>query len=156
MLQLDKEQIGHFSEMDLNKILETGGWDAILPKSLSDGQLVCVSDQLRGMLWGDDTKGPEGEPSAAIAMALLLIAKAYPHPSSSPSGELHFEGSVEQLYDVMMVLSMAADREIVNRLLNRPNDDESLSMLTGIEAIMVGRGSPSQARKARRRPRAAA
>lgn len=66
-----------------------------------------------------------------------------------------FEGSLEQLRDVMMVLSMAADREIVNRLLNRPNEDESLSMLTGIEAIMVGDSSPSQARRAKRRPQAA-
>lgn len=136
MLQLDKEQIGHFSEMDLEEILQTGGFDAILPRSLSDGQLVCVSDQLRAMLWGEGTRGPDGEPNAAIAMALLLIAKA--HPSPPVNGELSFEGSLEQLRDVMMVLSMAADREIVNRLLNRPNDDESLSMLTGIEAIMVG------------------
>ena len=132
MLQLDKEQIGHFSEMDLEEILQTGGFDAILPRSLSDGQLVCVSDQLRAMLWGEGTRGPDGEPNAAIAMALLLIAKA--HPSPPVNGELIFEGSLEQLRDVMMVLSMAADREIVNRLLNRPNDDESLSMLTGIEA----------------------
>ena len=146
MLQLDKEQIGHFSEMDLEEILQTGGFDAILPRSHSDGQLVCVSDQLRAMLWGEGTRGPDGEPNAAIAMALLLIAKA--HPSPPVNGELIFEGSLEQLRDVMMVLSMAADREIVNRLLNRPNDDESLSMLTGIEAIMVGEGSPSQARRA--------
>ncbi len=153
MLQLDKEQIGHFSEMDLEEILQTGGFDAILPRSLSDGQLVCVSDQLRAMLWGEGTRGPDGEPNAAIAMALLLIANA--HPSPPVNGELFFEGSLEQLRDVMMVLSMAADREIVNRLLNRPNDDESLSMLTGIEAIMVGDSSPSQPKRAKQRPQAA-
>ena len=102
MLQLDKEQIGHFSEMDLEEILQTGGFDAILPRSLSDGQLVSVSDQLRAMLWGGGTRGPDGEPNAAIAMALLLIAKA--HPSPPVNGELIFEGSLEQLRDVMMVL----------------------------------------------------
>lgn len=153
MLQLDKEQIGHFTEMDLTEILETGGFEAILPKSLSDGQLVCVSDQLRAMLWGEGTRGPDGEPNAAIAIALLLIANTHPTPPTN--GKHIFEGSLEQLRDVMMVLSMAADREIVNRLLNRPNEDESLSMLTGIEAIMVGERSPPQAKRAKRGPRAA-
>ncbi len=154
MQQLDREQIGHFSEMDLTEILETGGFDAILPKSLSDGQLVCVSDQLRVMLWGEGARAPDGEPNAAIAMALLLMAKA--HPSSSARGELAFEGSLEQLRDVMMVLSVAADREIVSRLLNRPNEEESLTMLTGIEAIMVERIHPRRARKPRKRPQATA
>ncbi|MBB6558745.1 hypothetical protein HNP48_001409 [Acidovorax soli] len=152
MLQLDREQIGHFSEMDLAGILDAGGWSAILPKSLSDSQLVCVSDQLRAMLWGEGTQGPDGTPNAAIAMALLLMAKS--HPSPPANGEL-FEGSMQQLREVMMVLSVAADREIVNRLLNRPNDEESLTMLTGIEAIMDEASHPQRAKKSRTRPRAA-
>lgn len=152
MLQLDREQIGHFSEMDLAEILDTGGWDAILPRSLSDGQLVCVSEQLRATLWGEGPRNPDGEPNAAIAIALLLMAKS--HPSLPSNGEL-FEGSMQQLREVMMVLSVAADREIVNRLLNRPNDDESLSMLTGIEAIMDEASHPQRAKKSRTRPRAA-
>jgi len=153
MLQLDREQIGHFSEMDLADILDAGGWDAILPKSLNDDQLVSISDQLRAMLWGEGALGPDGKPSAAIAMALLLMAKG--HPSSPANGEL-FEGSLEQLREVMMVLSVAADREIVNRLLNRPNDEESLTMLSGIEAIMVKKTHPPRARKPRKRPQATA
>lgn len=154
MLQLDREQIGHFSEMDLSDILETGGWDAILPKSLSDEQLICVSDQLRAMLWGESARGPDGEPNAAIAIALLLMAKV--HPSSSSNAELHFGARLEQLQEVMMILSVAADREIVNRLLNRPNDEESMSMMTGIEAIMLDATPERRKKKPRRRPQAAA
>lgn len=154
MLQLDRDQIGHLTELDISEILENGGWDAILPKSLSDNQLICVSDQLRAMLWGEGMRGPDGEPNAAVAIALLLMAKENPGPSSD--GELKFGASLEQLQEVMMLLSVAADREIVNRLLNRPNDEESLTMLTGISAIMVKGSSPPRERKSKRRPQAGA
>ena len=154
MLQLDTEQIGHFGEMELSEILESGGWDAILPKSLSDEQLICVSDQLRAMLWGEATRGPDGEPNAAMAIALLLMAKA--HPASSQNGELKFAARLEQLQEVLMLLSVAADREIVNRLLNRANDEETLTLLMGIEAIMVKPGPEKRERKPRSGPPAAA
>jgi hypothetical protein len=154
MLQLDREQIGHFSELDISEILDNGGWDAILPKSLSDNQLISVSDQLRAMLWGEGLRGSDGEPNAAVAIALLLMAKSNSAPSSD--GELEFGASLEQLQEVMMLLSVAADREIVNRLLNRPNDEESVTMLTGIDAIMVKGSPPPRERKAKQRPQAGA
>lgn len=154
MLQLDKEQIGHFSEMEISDILESGGWDAILPRSLSDEQLICVSDQLRAMLWGEATRGPDGEPNAAMAIALLLMAKA--HPASSSDGELKFAARLEQLQEVLMLLSVAADREIVNRLLDRTNDEETLTMLTGIESIMEKPAPEKRVRKPRSGPRVAA
>lgn len=154
MLQLDTEKIGHFGDMELSEILESGGLDAILPKSLSDEQLICVSDQLRAMLWGEATRGPDGERNAAMAIALLLMAKA--HPAPSQDGELKFVARLEQLQEVMMLLSVTADREIVNRLLNRTNDEETLTMLMRIEAIMAKPGPEKRVRKPRSGPSAAA
>jgi len=136
MLQIDRQEIERFSEMDLTKVLETSGWEAILPNGLTDRQLVSVSDQLRGTLWGEGTRGPDGEPNGSIAMALLLMAKADPS-LRTVDGEFELEGRMAKLHDVLMVLSMAADREIVSRILNRPNKEEASAILNSIESIMV-------------------
>ncbi|MFN9476519.1 hypothetical protein [Acidovorax sp.] len=136
MLLFDREEIGHFSEMDLAHVLEAGGWDAILPQSLTDNQLVCLTDQFRAILWGEGSRGPDGSPNAAIAMAMLLLAKA--RDSEFAEGvDFDTESDMDLLREILMVLSVAADRELVSRLLKRPSDQKDLSVLTGIEALVM-------------------
>lgn len=116
---------------DLMNVLETGGWEAILPTGLSDKQLVHLVDQLRGFLWGEGELGPSEETSAAITPALLLLMKI--DPSFAPFDEsLPLGGGERLLRDLLLVLHVAANQEIVNRLLKRPLEAESLAILTGI------------------------
>ncbi len=129
------------------EVLGSGGWEAILPQSLTDRQLVCVSDQLRAMLWGEGSRGPDGQPNAAVAMALLLMAK--PHLSELTEAYVfELEGKLEVLHDVMQLLSLVADREIVNRILARPDEDDVQSFFAGVEAL-VAKQNPQTARSAK-------
>lgn len=157
MLQLDREKFGHFSESAVLEILDLSGWKGVLPQNLTDSQLVCVSDQLRAILLGEGSKGPDGKANAAITMALLLLARGRQSELFDDEGLL-LERDLEVLREMLMLLSVAADRELVGRLLNRPSDSEDLSLLAGIEAMIANedarRAVASQ--QARHHPRAAA
>lgn len=157
MLQLDKEKFGHFSESDLLTVVNLNGWRGVLPQNLTDSQLVCVSDQLRAILLGEGSRGPDGKPNAAMTMALLLLARGRQLELCDEEG-LVLEGDLELLSEIFMVLSVAADRELVGRLLNRPSDRDDLSLLAGIEAMIANDvGLPERAsRKAKHHPQAVA
>lgn len=135
MLPLNIKVADSFSGEDLMKILETDGWEAILPNGLPDHQLVRLADQLRGFLWDEGELNPDEKTSAAIALALLLLAKV--DPSSLPYNEsLPWGGKEELLRNILMTLHVAANQEIIYRLLRRQSDAASLSVLTGINAEM--------------------
>lgn len=124
------EATEQFSAEDLVRILESGGWEEILPKSLPDHRQVSLADQLRGFLWDKgELKSDEGT-AAALTVALFLLKKVVPFclpfDESRPWG-----GRGKLLRKILMVLHLAAHQEIVNRLINRRNDAESLPALTG-------------------------
>ncbi|MFN9476520.1 hypothetical protein [Acidovorax sp.] len=138
MLKLDPQNFENFSEEDLLRLLGAGGWESILPRNLNDAQLTCLSDQLRRMLSTDRPRGPDGRVNAAVAMAILLVARAH-RSELAEQGSLQLEGDFETLRDVMIVLSMAADREIVSRVLDRPGDDDAFSLFDSIDEIAASR-----------------
>ncbi|MBB6557465.1 hypothetical protein HNP48_000129 [Acidovorax soli] len=120
-----------FSGEDLMRIFDSGGWEEILPKSLPDQRLVSLAHQLRGFLWDEGELKPGEDTTAAVTLALLLLTKV--DPSCLPFDEsLPWAGKEELLREILMVLHVATHQEIVNRLLNRPKDVESLAVLTGI------------------------
>ena len=80
-------------------------------------------------------------------MALLLMAK--PHLSELTEAYVfELEGKLEVLHDVMQLLSLVADREIVNRILARPDEDDVQSFFAGVEAL-VAKQNPQTARSAK-------
>lgn len=135
MLHLSRNKNHQFSGQDLVNILETRGWEAILPRSLSDSQLVRLSDQLRGFLWDEGALRPDEDPNAAIELALLLMAKV--NPSLFPlNQDLPWGGKKRLLRDVLLVLHVEASREVLSRTVNRCDAKESLEMLSGISNLV--------------------
>jgi len=141
MLQHELDDTEQFSGEDLMRILESGGWEEILPKSLPDHRLVSLANQLRGFLWDEEELECGEDTTAALTLALLLLTKV--DPSCLPFDEsLPWGGKEKLLREILMVLHVAVHQEIVNRLLSRPNDEESLAVLTGICAEIDVNSTP--------------
>lgn len=135
MLKLEPREVENFSDEALVTLLEAGGWESILPQNLTDVQLISVADQCRELLEGTGSTKSGGQCKAVVAMAMLLVSNAY---GSDPAVECDFtqRSDMEVVRDVLAVLSMASDREIVSRLLRRPNEDESLLLFASVAAIV--------------------
>lgn len=139
MPQHELEATKQFSGEDLLTILESGGWEEILPKSQPHHRLVSLANQLRGFLCDEGELEPGEDTPAAVTLALLLLPKV--DPSSLPFDEsLPWVGKEKLLREILIVLFVAVHQKIVNRLLNRPNDAESLAVQTGIRQPALRKG----------------
>lgn len=114
MLRLEKATLGKFGAQDMMGLIESRGWEAILPDVLEDHHLLQVSNQLRDLLSGIDWNGDQDPAGAALPLALLLLSKA----GAKRSGD-SLEVGMETLQEALCLLSTAVDREIVNRMLQR-------------------------------------
>lgn len=117
MLRVEKTSLGHFGEPELAALIDSRGWQSVLPHALGDQQLLLVADQLRDLLSGqcwDEARGPG---SAALPIALLLLSKAGPQGQGNG-----LNVKIATLHEVMTLLSVTVDREIVNRILQRRDD----------------------------------
>lgn len=114
MLRLEKATLGKFGAQDMLGLVESRGWEAILPDALEDQQLLLVSDQFRDLLSGSGCMEDHDPAGAALALALLLLSKA-----GAKRSEDSFEVGMETLQEALFLLSTAFDREIVNRILQR-------------------------------------
>lgn len=110
MLSVDKATLAPFGEEELQALIKSKSWKSILPSALGDAQLLQLSDQLRDLLSGKGWDTGRGKGSAALPMTLLLLSQA---------GAKHQDlvSDMEMLHEVMMLLSIAADREIVDRMI---------------------------------------
>jgi hypothetical protein len=123
----------NFGEADLTALLEAGGWEAILPSSLQDAQLLAMASQMRDLVFDQQADATVGRGSAALAMTLLLVAVSEPGRWDHGS-RLNIE--METLHDVLQLLSASIDREIVDRVLDRRNEQAGTALMQAIKELM--------------------
>lgn len=141
MLRVDKTTLGNFGEPELGGLIDSRGWQSVLPDALDDQQLLLVSGQLRDLLSGQGWDATQGPGSAALPMSLLLLCKA--------GFTRHADGleiEMATLHEAMTLLSVTVDREIVNRMLQRPDDAIGPELMQGLKELVL---------LAKRRPRRA-
>lgn len=131
MLRVDKATLGKFGEPELADLINSLGWRSVLPDALDDQQLLLVSGQLRDLLSGQGWDTTQGPGSAALPMSLLLLCKA---GFTRQAKGLEIE--MVTLHEAMTLLSVTVDREIVNRMLERRDDDAGPGLMQGIEELV--------------------
>ena len=114
MLRLEKATLGNFGATDMVRLIQTHGWEAILPDALDEKHLLLVADQFRDLLAGVGWNGGHDTARAALPIALLLLSKA----GAERVGD-QLEVGLETLQAALCFLSTSVDREIVNRMLER-------------------------------------
>lgn len=114
MLRLEKATLGKFGAQDMMGLVQSRGWEAILPDALDDNHLLLVSDQFRDLLSGVGWNGDHDPARAALPIALLLLSRA----GAKRLGD-SLEIGMDTLQEALCLLNTAVDREIVNRLLQR-------------------------------------
>jgi len=132
MLNGQNFDFGDFGETELTALLEAGGWEAILPSALQDGQLLAVANEMRDLVFDQNANATRGPGSAALAMTLLLIAINQPSRWGR-SNSLDLE--IETLHDVLELVSASVDREIVDRVLKRPNAHSGAALMQAIAEL---------------------
>lgn len=140
MLKVNRANFEQFEGDDLANLLASGGWEAVLPNALQDAQLLCVAEQLRGLLSGQDSALDDQHCSAGLVMTLLLLTKARPE-SSDIGGAMDVE--LATLHEAMSLLSFSVDREIASRVLNQRDDQSGVALVRAMEKL-------TRRRKARR------
>ena len=131
MLRVEKANLGQFGEPELATLIDSRGWQSVLPHALGDQQLLLVADQLRDLLSGQCWDAARGPGSAALPITLLLLSKA----AVKRQGK-SLDVKVDTLHEVMTLLSVTVDREIVNRLLERRDDTPSPGLMQGIKELV--------------------
>lgn len=132
MLREQNLNHGCFGETELTALLEVGGWEAILPGSLKDGQLLAVANQMRDLVLDQHADATGGTGSAALAMTLLLVAVT--EPKRWDHGN-HLNIEMETLHDVLELLSARIDQEIVDRVLQRRNERSDVTLIQAIREL---------------------
>lgn len=129
MLRVDKTTLGPFGEPELLALLNAQGWRGVLPQALNDGQLLRVADQLRNILAGKKRNAPLEPGSAALPIALLLVAQLGGDAEALTT-------NLVALQEILTVLSVMVEREIVNRLLQRWDDEPDSGLLPILQELL--------------------
>jgi hypothetical protein len=137
MLRVEKATLGKFGEAELASLINARGWQSVLPDSLSDHQLLLISDQLRDLLAGQGWDAARGPGSAALPMSLLLLSKAGAKPLKKG-----LNVGMEALHEAMTLLSVTVDREIVNRMLHRKDETLGLGLMEGLRLLVRNYSEP--------------
>lgn len=132
MLQEQNLNHGSFGEAELTALLEAGGWEAILPGALQDAQLLALANQMRDLVLDQRADSNSATGSAALAMTLLLVAVS--EPKRWDRGN-HLNIEMETLHDVLELLSARIDQEIVDRVLQRPNERSGAALIQAIREL---------------------
>ena len=132
MLQEQNLNHGSFGEAELTALLEAGGWEAILPGALPDAQLLALANQMRDLVLDQRADSNSATGSAALAMTLLLVAVS--EPKRWDRGN-HLNIEMETLHDVLELLSARIDQEIVDRVLQRPNERSGAALIQAIREL---------------------
>lgn len=137
MLRVEKATLGKFGEAELASLINARGWKSVLPDSLSDQQLLLISDQLRDLLAGQGWDAARGPGSAALPISLLLLSKAGAKPLNKG-----LNVGMEALHEVMTIFNVTVDREIVNRMLHRSDETLSSGMMEGFRLLVRNYSEP--------------
>jgi len=132
MLREQNLNHGSFGEAELTALLEAGGWEAILPGALQDGQLLALANQMRDLVLDQHADATGGTGSAALAMTLLLVAVTEP---KRWDGGNHLNIEMETLHDVLELLSARIDQEIVDRVLQRRKQLSGAALIQAIKEL---------------------
>lgn len=135
MLRVDKTTLGRFGEPELLVLLDAKGWRGVLPKALSDENLVQLADQLRDMLSGNDRNETQENGCVALPITLLLVSKLGGNPEV-------LMADMTKLQAVVTVLSYVVEREIVNRVLQCNEGDPDSGLLAMFQELL-GSGDAS-------------
>jgi len=138
MLRVDRATLVPFGEEELRALIRSKGLKSILPDALDDAQLLQLSDQLRDLLSGKGWDKGRGKGSAALPMTLLLLSKA---------GANHEDivTDMAMLHEVATLISIAADREVVNRTIQRRDLFMRSELMETLKAIVRHKYSPAAA-----------
>lgn len=142
MLRVERASLGQFGEPELEALIQSGGWQSVMPHALPDVQLLGVAGQLRGLLSGQGWDNAQGQGSAALAMTLLLLSKGR---SKRPGQDKLLDVEMATLHEVMTLLSVTVDREIVNRMLDHKEDATGPNLMQGIEELTRYSHAPARA-----------
>lgn len=137
MLRVEKATLGKFGETELASLINARGWQSVLPDSLSDHQLLLISEQLRDLLAGQGWDAARGPGSAALPMSLLLLSKAGAKPLKKG-----LNVGMEALHEAMTLLSVTVDREIVNRMLHRKDEALGSGLMEGLRLLVRNYSEP--------------
>lgn len=132
MLQVDRANFEQIDGDDLASLLLTGGWEAVLPNALQDSHLLCVAEQLRGLLSGQEADRNDHHCSAGLTLTLLLLSRA--RPESIVIGAT-MDVELETLHEAMSLLSFSVDREIASRVLDQRDDQSGEALVRAMEKL---------------------
>lgn len=135
MLSIEKSTLEPFGEPELVRLIETKGEAGLLPRALSDAQLLQLADQLREIQAGK--KGPVLRVRDTVALPLVLTLVA---ESGIDLEAVCFDAGA--IRDALSVFSVVVDREIVNRLL-QSTDDVADSGVTAMFQELLGSRYPA-------------
>lgn len=138
MLRVDKTTLGRFGEPELLVLLDAKGWRGVLPKALSDENLLRLADQLRDMLSGNDRNATQEYECVALPIALLLVSKLGGNPDV-------LMADMTKLQAVVTVLSYVVEREIVNRVLQANEGDPDSGLLAMFQELLGSNDAAAQA-----------
>ncbi|WP_342133671.1 hypothetical protein, partial [Hydrogenophaga sp. OTU3427] len=96
------------------------------------------SDQLRDLLSGRAWDAGRGKGSAALPMTLLLLSKA-------GATDHDLVTDMDMLREVMMLLSIAADHEIVNRMIQNRDRFTGADLMETLKGIVHQKHSSAEA-----------
>ncbi|MDD0812862.1 hypothetical protein PSQ20_21145 [Curvibacter sp. RS43] len=115
ILNIEKSTLEPFGEPELVRLIEVKGEAGLLPKALTDAQLLQLADQFREIQAG--RKGPmlRVRDTVALPLVLTLVAESGIDLEAMCS-------DASAIKDAMSVFSVVVDREIVNRLLQCTDD----------------------------------
>ena len=139
MLHVEKTALGTFGELELEGLINSRGLKSVLPDALDDRQLLLISDQLRDLLAGKGWDTNRGPGSAALPISLLLLSKA----GAKWLGE-GLDVEMGTLHEVMTLLSVAVDREIVNRMLHREDGTIGSELMESLRVIAQNNSVPAR------------
>ena len=131
MLRVEKTSLGHFGEPELAALIDSRGWQSVLPHAMGDQQLLLVADQLHDLLAGHGWDAARGPGSAALPITLLLLSKA-----GVPCQGQGMDVEMGTLHEAMTLLSVTVDREIVRRMLQRGDDATDPGLMQGLEELV--------------------
>lgn len=137
MLCVDKTTLGRFGEPELIALLDAKGWRGVLPKALSDENLLQLADQFRDILQGNDQTETQEHGCVALPIALLLVSELGGDPAVLTTDMITLQA-------VVTVLSYVVEREIVNRVLQCKEGDPDSGLLAMFQELLGSNGAPVQ------------
>jgi len=138
MLCAHKATLVPFGEEELKALIKSKSWKSMLPSALGDEQLLQLSDQLRDLLSGRAWDAGRGKGSAALLMTVLLLSKA-------GATDHDLVTDMDMLREVMMLLSIAADHEIVNRMIQNRDRFTGADLMETLKGIVHHKHSSAEA-----------